>query len=92
MKIVGAVEYCTEYIDEVPIELFPSLVSLLQGGGVVKIMVIALACSRCISLFVGGMRNCFTQADLPWDTKPTVAVASRGHTAECPAASMEIMQ
>ena len=61
MKIVGAVEYCTEYIDEVPIELFPSLFALLQGGGIVKNNGDYKACSRCISLFVGGMRNCFTQ-------------------------------
>ena len=75
MKIVGAVEYCTEYIDEVPIELFPSLFALLQGGGIVK------NDGDCIGLFSvykfvrRWNEKLFHPADVPWDAKPTVAVA-----------------
>ena len=35
-KFIGAIHYCTEYIDDVPIELFPRVFALLQGGGIVN--------------------------------------------------------
>jgi hypothetical protein len=36
VKVGAAIDYCIEYIEEVPIELFPRLCALVQGGSIVE--------------------------------------------------------